>query len=258
MSAGVSVGTPVPGLEWATSGTASAGRTVVPPPEGKVKTVPSGGVKTYKVRRVVIDPGHGGKDGGARGYDGKYVEKQATLDIALRVVRILKEEPDLEVLMTRNTDHYITLQYRTEFANRHKADLFVSIHCNANRKTSAKGTETYVYSSRATGNAAAAAARENTGSDSTMDFVFDDLIHNGFRRRSFYLAEKIDQRIQDRPFYVLARVSMPSVLVETAFITHREEELKLQNPEWRQKIAQAIADGIMAYRDGVEDSLERR
>jgi N-acetylmuramoyl-L-alanine amidase len=65
-------------------------------------------------------------------------------------------------------------------------------------------------------------------------------------------------RIEQAPFYVLARVSMPSVLVETAFITHREEELKLQNPEWRQKIAQAIADGIMAYRDGVEDSLERR
>lgn len=240
----------------------------LPPPEQRVKTISAGGLKTYKVRRVVIDPGHGGKDGGAKGYDGKFVEKQATLDIALRVVKLLKQQPDLEVLMTRDRDKYITLKYRTEFANRHKADLFVSIHCNANRKSSAKGTETYVYSSRATGSAADAAARENSGGD-FMDFVFDDLNHWSYNKRSHFLAEKIDRRIQDRlgqkilrieqaPFYVLARVNMPSVLVETAFITHKEEERKLKDPEWRQKIAQAIADGIMAYRDGVEDSLERR
>lgn len=248
--------------------TASTGPTpTLPPPDASVKTVSSAAVKTYKVRRVVIDPGHGGKDGGARGYDKKYLEKQATLDIALRVVRILKAQPDLEVLMTRDTDHYITLQYRTEFANRHKADLFVSIHCNANKKTTAKGTETYVYSSRATGSAADAAARENVGGD-FMDFVFDDLNHGVYRKRSYFLADKIARRIQDRlgqkilrieqaPFYVLARVNMPSVLVETAFITHKEEEKKLKDPEWREKIAQAIADGILAYRDGVEDSLER-
>lgn len=242
---------------------------VTPAPKVETVKLREKNRRAYAVKRVVIDPGHGGRDAGAIGYDRRYMEKQATLDIALRVAALLRQQPDLEVLLTRDRDKYITLQYRTEFANRHKADLFVSIHCNANRKKSAKGTETYVYSSRATGSAADAAMRENVGGDRTLDFTFDDLIHNAYRARSFYLARMIARRIQDRlgqkilriqqaPFYVLARVRMPSVLVETAFITHKEEENKLKDPEWRQKTAQAIADGILAYRDGVEDSIERR
>jgi N-acetylmuramoyl-L-alanine amidase len=237
------------------------------PPDKRILTISANQLRTYKVKRVVIDPGHGGRDGGAVGYSGNFVEKKATLDIALRVAELLKDQPDLEVLLTREKDKYITLQYRTEFANRQQADLFVSIHCNANRKKSAKGSEVYVYSSRATGSAADAAARENQGGD-FIDFVFDDLNHWSYSKRSFFLANRIDERIQERlgqkilrteqaPFYVLARVKMPSVLVETAFITHKDEEKKLKDPEWRQKIAQAIADGILAYRDGVEDSLER-
>ncbi len=242
--------------------------TLPPESSGRVATISSQPRRFYQVRRVVLDAGHGGRDGGAVGHSKKFNEKEANLDIALRVADLLRQEPDLEVLMTREKDRFISLQDRVEFANRHKADLFVSIHCNANRRKNARGTETYVYSSRATGSAAEAAARENGGGD-TLDFVLDDLVHGAYRLRSYFLAEKIDQRIRDRlsqkilrieqaPFYVLARVRMPSVLVETAFITNKEEEKKLKDPEWRQRISQAIADGILAYRDGVEDSLERR
>jgi len=240
----------------------------LPPEIQRVQTIHLNRTRIYQVRRIVIDPGHGGKDGGARGYSKKFWEKQATLAIALKVVELLKREPDLEVLMTRDRDKYITLKYRTDFANRHKADLFVSIHCNANLKHTAKGTETYVYSSKATGNEAALLERENIEGD-FMDFTFADMNHNKYRERSYFLAQEVDKRIQQRlgqkilrieqaPFYVLARVNMPSILVETAFITHKDEEKKLEDPAWRDQIAQAIADGILAYRDRIEELADMR
>ena len=114
--------------------------------------------------------------------------------------------------------------------------------------------------------ASVAAFRENDDVN-LMDFIQNDLLHSAFRARSFLLAEKVDQRVRDRlgqkirrieqaPFYVLARVNMPSVLIETAFISNQAEEKKLRNPEWRDKMARSIADGILSYRDQVEDSLD--
>jgi hypothetical protein len=158
----------------------------------------------YQVRRVVSTRATGAGMG-CRGPQQKFNEKEANLDIALRVADLLRQEPDLEVLMTREKDRFISLQDRVEFANRHKADLFVSIHCNANRRKNARGTETYVYSSRATGSAAEAAARENGGGD-TLDFVLDDLVHGAYRLRSYFLAEKIDQRIRDRLSQKILRI----------------------------------------------------
>jgi len=241
-----------------------------PGPEPRVQSITPKSVvaRIYRIKRIVIDPGHGGRDGGAVGYSGRFYEKTATLDIAKRVAEILRREQDLEVLLTRDKDKYITLQYRTEFANRHQADLFVSVHCNANPRRNARGTEVYIYSSRATGNAMEAAARENAGGD-FLPMIEADLWSGTYRTRSKLLAENVDQRIHDRlgqhilrteqaPFYVLARVKMPSILVETAFITHREEERKLKDPEWRALVAQAIADGVLAYRDKVEDLEDKQ
>ncbi len=234
------------------------------PIPGKDELPPS--KEVLKVRRIIIDAGHGGVDNGARGYDKRYTEKQATLDIAKKVAGILNKHDDLQVYLTRNADYYITLKYRTTFANEHNADLFVSIHCNANPNTEAFGTETYVYSSKASNQAAEVAAVHENGGDGTLDFILNDLHNRAYQARSFKLAELIDTNIRERlgqhirrtqqaPFYVLARVNMPSVLVETAFITNQREEEKLKDEDWRDKIAHAIADGILAYKDKVEGSF---
>ncbi len=242
-------------------------------PAGRIDEEMPNSSQIYQVRRIIIDPGHGGRDIGAKGFDNRYYEKQATLDIAKRVAQLLKEDPinadhPLEVFMTRETDHYITLKYRTDFANSHHADLFVSIHCNSNPHSHATGTETYVYSSKASNRVAqVAAVRENMGRD--IDFLLNDLHSRAYRTRSYYLAEQVDQRIRERlgqhirriqqaPFYVLCRVDMPSILIETAFISNPKEENKLRDPYWKDKIAKAIADGILAYRDKVEESIENR
>lgn len=219
--------------------------------------------KVYRVSKVVVDAGHGGHDVGAKGAGGRFFEKEANLDIALRVQRYLEKEKDLEVLMTREKDVFVSLKDRVAFANRQGADLFVSIHCNANRNRNVTGTETYVYSSKAsTEEAARAAARENREQD-FLDFIQADLRHQAYRARSFLLAEKVDARIRDQlgqkirrieqaPFYVLARVDMPSVLIETAFISNPDEEKKLRSASWRDKMAKVIAEGILAYKKHVE------
>ncbi len=228
------------------------------PIPGKDELPPSKNV--YQVRRIIIDAGHGGVDNGARGYDKRYTEKQATLDIAKRVAGILNKQNDLDVFLTRTADYYITLKYRTTFANEHNGDLFVSIHCNANPNTEAYGTETYFYSTKASNQAAEVAAVHENGDGDAIDSILNSLHNQAYRLRSFELAKLVDahirermgqhiRRIQQAPFYVLARVNMPSILVETAFITNPKEEEKLKDEDWRDKIAHAIADGILAYRD---------
>ncbi len=223
----------------------------------------------YHVRRIIIDPGHGGKDSGAKGIDGLYCEKQATLDIAQRVAGILSRDPQLKVYMTRTDDYFITLKYRTEFANLHQGDVFVSIHCNANPHSKTTGTETYFYSARPSNKLAAVAAVDENGFNNDLTNLFADLHQRIFSRRSQSLAEEVDRRIRDRldqhirriqhaPFYVLRQVDMPSILVETAFISNPKEERKLEDPQWRQKIAQSIADGILSFRDKVEKKGENQ
>jgi N-acetylmuramoyl-L-alanine amidase len=203
------------------------------------------------------------------GYDKRYSEKQATIDIGTKVADILSRDPNLQVYMTRTSDYYISLKYRCEFANRHNGDVFVSIHCNANPRSKSTGTETYVYSPRASNKVAAVAAvNENAGKDS-ISSMLADLYHRGYDKRSYRLAMEVDRNIRDRlkqhirhiqhaPFYVLRQVDMPSILVETAFITNPKEEVKLRDPYWRDKVAKAIADGILAYRDVVESTSENQ
>jgi N-acetylmuramoyl-L-alanine amidase len=222
-----------------------------------------------RVRRIIIDAGHGGNDAGAPGRDRRYREKEATLDIAKRVAGYLREENGLEVLLTRGGDYYITLKYRTDFANSHNADLFVSIHCNSNPRPGAHGTEIYRYGSKASSKyAAVAAARENGGND-FMDFTLADMRNNFYKTRSSALAEDVESKIvedlgqhfrniQQAPFYVLAHADMPSILVETAFISNQQEENKLRDPYWRDKMAKAIAQGIIAYKDRVEGMDENQ
>ena len=182
---------------------------------------------------------------------------------------LLAGKEGLEIFMTRSGDYYITLKYRTEFANRHNAGPFVSIHCNSNPRAEAHGREIFVYSAKASNKEAeVAAVRENANQD-FLNFTLSDLRHSKYNVLSQTLAEKIeermqqgfghrDRRIQKAPFYVLARVDMPSILIETAFISNHDEEQKLKDSQWKERMAQAIADGILDYKEKVEKSLENQ
>ncbi|HTA76088.1 MAG TPA: N-acetylmuramoyl-L-alanine amidase [bacterium] len=225
--------------------------------------------RAYNVDCIVIDPGHGGKDIGAKGYDNRYFEKQATLSIATKVAQLLRQQPGLTVLMTRDRDYFVTLKGRTQYANKHKADLFVSIHCNSTPRSkalNASGTEIWVYSPKKKNHYADfEASQENTEGDG-IDF-FSDLHYQAYYRRSYKVAEQVEyfinkhlgqhiRRVQQANFYVLGRVDMPSILIETAFISNPREEFKLEDSDWQDNMARAIADGILSYRNIVENLVD--
>lgn len=223
-------------------------------------------------RRIVIDAGHGGHDPGAVGPQ-KLYEKDVVLDVALKVRKFLMKDPQNEVFLTRQTDVFIPLEQRTAFANRKKADLFVSIHANASPNRMAKGIETYLLNWTDDEEANKVAARENKISLRKMkalnkqfdilDVIKTDLMRENKRDESVKLANYIQKslisNIEDRNkhvqnlgvkqalFYVLFGASMPSVLAEISFISNPDEE-KLLSKEWyKTDIAKSIVDGINAY-----------
>ena len=173
--------------------------------------------------------------------------------------------------MTRDTDKYISLKYRCDFANRNNADLFVSIHCNSNPKSGNRhGNRNLCLQPPGIKLAAVVAAQENAGNTSTT-LGFDAgrskpsvLIKNEASQnmpRSRIIRSRMKQHIryiQKAPFYVLRQVDMPSILVETAFISNPKEEVKLRDPYWRDNIAKSIADGILSFRDIVESTSENK
>jgi N-acetylmuramoyl-L-alanine amidase len=217
-----------------------------------------------RVGRIVIDAGHGGRDPGAQGPG--YTEAQLTLDIALRLEKLLAKEPGVEVVLTRRTDEYVGLQERTAIANREGADLFLSIHANASRNRSARGVESYLLNFASTPDAAAVAARENASSTLTMSHLNDlvkQIALNSKLDESRDLARQIqtamvrklrpsNQQVKDlgvkqAPFVVLVGASMPSVLVEVSFLSHKQEGRLLGTGAYRQRIAEALLDGVNRY-----------
>jgi len=217
------------------------------------------------IRRVVLDPGHGGHDPGARGKNGTR-EKDVVLDIALQLSRILSAEYGLDVVMTRSTDVFVELQERTAIANKVGADLFVSIHANAAPNRNANGIETYYLNLAKTEKVAQLAALENGTSlekVSLLQAVLFDLMANYKLNDSAHLAEEVQKAlvrkisrvnpslrnlgVKQGPFYVLVGATMPSILVETAFISNPAEEERLADPSYRAATAAGIADGIAAY-----------
>jgi N-acetylmuramoyl-L-alanine amidase len=217
-----------------------------------------------RVGRIVIDAGHGGRDPGASGPG--YFESALTLDIALRLEKLLVKEPGVEVVLTRRTDEYVPLQERTAIANREGADLFVSIHANASRNRSARGVESYLLNFASTEEAAAVAARENASSTLTMSHLNDlvkqialnskldesrDLagqVQNALVRRLRPSNQALkDLGVKQAPFVVLVGAAMPSVLVEVSFMTHRQEGRLLGTGPYRQRIAEALLDGVRRY-----------
>ena len=218
-----------------------------------------------KLQRVVIDPGHGGHDAGTSGPDGLH-EKDVVLDVAKRLGELIQDRLGSEVVFTRTDDTFIPLSRRTDIANEIKADLFLSIHVNSSPLKGVGGAETYYLNFTTSKSALETAARENAGADRNVGELQDLL-------KKIALKDKVDEsrefaaRIQtslctleaksrgttrDRgvkkaPFVVLIGASMPSVLAEVGFITNAHDEAMMRNPEYRQRIAEALYKGLSAY-----------
>jgi N-acetylmuramoyl-L-alanine amidase len=221
------------------------------------------------IARIVIDPGHGGQDPGARVRG--LTEAGVVLDIALRLEKLLQDQPGVDVVLTRRSDEYVPLEERTALANRAEADLFLSIHANASRNTNALGVETYFLNFAPTPEAEAIAARENADSARTMrqlpDIVRAITLNNKIdESRDF--ASMVQTSLYDRlrkvnrnlknlgvkqaPFMVLIGATMPSVLAEIAFLTNRQEADLLKTDKYRQQIAEALLAGVMRYQQSLK------
>jgi N-acetylmuramoyl-L-alanine amidase len=260
-----------------TSGPSAPAPTVAPPPIAPAGTpsigpasTTSGGDYTLArqlglgVSRIVIDAGHGGTDPGAKANG---VEEAAlVLDIALRVEKILKQQPGIDVILTRRTDVYIPLEERTAIANREGADLFLSIHANAARRATARGVETYFLNFATNPEAEAVAARENATSGKSMGNLpklVQQITLNTKVKESREFAQMvqtsmirglraqtkavIDLGVKQAPFVVLIGAEMPSVLAEISFITNKAEASLLKNDAYKQRIAQSLADAVLKY-----------
>jgi len=210
---------------------------------------------------IIIDPGHGGNDPGAIGPEGLY-EKDVVLDVGLKLKEQLKKNKDLKILMTRERDIFIPLKDRAEFANDNKADLFISIHCNAARNRGVQGTRSYIYSRTASSREAAEAAKFENSRGGSFDMLLSDLKKGAFEYLSIesagYIQSSLVKKLKLKwlpteraPFYVLAKTGMPSVLVECAFISNKEEEKKLADGQFRTSIAMGIYTGVLDYLERV-------
>jgi N-acetylmuramoyl-L-alanine amidase len=221
------------------------------------------------IARIVIDPGHGGHDPGAkvRGL----TEADLVLDVALRLEALLAAQPGVEVVLTRRTNTYVSLEDRTDIANRADADIFLSIHANASANTRATGIESYFLNFAPNKAAEAAAARENAASGRAMRHLGDivkAIALDNKRDESRDLATMIqaalhgqarrDHRdlrnlgVKQAPFMVLIGATMPSVLTEIAFITNQQELALLKKDTYRQHLAEGLLAGITRYQQSLK------
>lgn len=216
-------------------------------------------------RRIVIDAGHGGKDPGAIGPSG-LMEKHVVLALAKTLGKRVEEDLGWEVIYTRKDDTYLPLEERTAIANEAGADLFISLHVNANTKETAHGIETYYLNFSKNEQAAAVAARENGISlqqVGDLELILLDLMAHSKINESSRLAGEIqrslidglagsfdqirDLGVRQGPFYVLLGATMPSVLVESAFISNKVEESRLTDRRYQEQTAEAILRGVRNY-----------
>ncbi|MDF2786754.1 MAG: N-acetylmuramoyl-l-alanine amidase [Pantoea eucrina] len=220
-------------------------------------------------RIVMIDPGHGGIDSGAVGQEGAE-EKHIVLEIASTVRTLLQSHPRIEVRLTRDSDHFIPLYQRVEIAHQHGASLFMSVHADGFTSPDANGASVFALSNRGASSAMARylSQRENDADkaggaavqqkDHYLNEILFDLVQTDTIRNSLTLGKHVldqirpvhhlhSQHTEQAAFAVLKSPSIPSVLVETSFITNPHEEQLLGTAAFRHKIAAAIADGIVNY-----------
>lgn len=222
--------------------------------------------KAKPIETICIDPGHGGEDLGALGKS-KLREKNITLQISLKLKKLIEAKTGLRVIMTRDQDSEVSLNSRASIANNQQAQMFVSIHVNSSFRKSAYGSEIYFVSLQATDPEALELARkENQNREDPGETIKNDelkmilwnMAQTEYIRESSTLAEHIQNELNDllgtrnrgvkqAPFRVLMRTAMPAVLVETAFISNSAEEKKLQSEAFLDKIAFAIFNGISKF-----------
>lgn len=222
--------------------------------------------------KVVLDAGHGGKDYGAT-YHGN-VEKNIALKTVLKVGEILEKDPNVTVVYTRNKDVFVELDDRANIANKSKANIFVSMHCNANANTSASGNETYVMGITRNASNLEVAKKENSvvtlednyeikyeGFDpnSPESVIGISILQEEYRELSVELAAKVQQAftkkttfrnrgVKEAGFLVLRKITMPRVLIEMGFVSNKEEGAFLNSESGQNKLAEAIANSILEYK----------
>jgi N-acetylmuramoyl-L-alanine amidase len=215
-----------------------------------------------KISRVVIDAGHGGYDTGSIGPTG-FTEKELVLDVAERLKTLIESEMEAKVVMTRTEDVFVSLESRTEIANKEKADLFISIHANSSEQKSVRGVETFFLNMNAQSrDALLTASRENAAAERSIHDL-QDLV------KKITLNDKVDESrelaghiqtamskranaganrgVKQAPFMVLIGATMPSVLAEVSFISNPDEERRLKTAAYRQQIAESLLRGIRSY-----------
>lgn len=225
-----------------------------------------------QIKRLVIDAGHGGKDPGALGSKSK--EKEVTLSIAQELKRVLNENaPEIEVVMTRDSDKFIELHKRADHVAEHNADFFISIHCNANNNKSAYGSETYVLGTHRAEDNMEVVMRENSvilqeedheevydGFDPKSDasYIFFNYLADVHLENSDKLAGMVQNQFESRVgrknrgvkqagYLVLWKASKPAILIETGFISNKDEEKFLTSDQGRVYLASAIYRAIRDY-----------
>jgi N-acetylmuramoyl-L-alanine amidase len=244
-----------------------------PPPAEPARNI-AGGFSLARqlglgVSRIVIDPGHGGHDPGAKAPG--QTEADLVLDVALKLEKLLAQVPGVEVVLTRRTDEFISLQERTAIANRENADLFLSIHANAHRNREISGVETYFLNFATNSSAEAVAARENAASGQAMseapNLIRAIALNNkldeskdfaAIVQRSMVSKLKTSNRtvkdlgVKQAPFVVLIGATMPSVLAEVSFLTNTQDGKLLKTAAYRQRIAEALFDAVRNYQTSLK------
>jgi len=216
-----------------------------------------------KVRRVVIDAGHGGHDTGSIGPTG-YTEKELVLDVAKRLKTLIETEIGAEVVMTRSDDTFVPLETRTAIANQQSADLFISIHANSSKIQTVRGVETYFLNVTTSKDALEIAARENAASDRSiheLSTLVNKIVLRDNVDESREFAQHVqaamsnakvtgpDRGVKQAPFVVLIGANRPSILAEISFISNPNEEKALKTPQYRQQIAESLLSGVRSYAD---------
>lgn len=241
---------------------ARIGKLIAPPPATKpVVAIPS----RKKSKLVILDPGHGGEDHGAKGSG--VSEKTVVLDVALKAEEALARYPEIAVRLTRREDRFVPLQERTNMANDYSAAAFVSLHTNASPDGKAEGIETYVLDNSGDEATKSLAERENSVLElegaADLQFILSDLIQTSKTPDSFALADAVQRSlvgmigkryqvprnlgVRKAPFYVLVGAHMPCILVELSFIDHEREGELLASKRYREVLGEAVARGIAKY-----------
>jgi len=237
-----------------------------PAPKSKETAVPTLAQQLgLGIKRIVLDPGHGGKDTGAISPSGAY-EKDIVLALAQEIKKVLEQQTGCQVILTRTSDRFLSLEERTAMANKLKADMFISIHANAHENRTTTGIETYYLNLASDRNAAQLAAVENASSRkkmSDLESILHELILKSKTKESARLANEVQHKmvaslqgkyaairdlgVKQAPFIVLLGAEMPGILIEAAFLSNPQEEGRLQDKNFQKTLGQGIAAGVSSY-----------